>query len=416
MRTVKGMARTKKAEGAGERRIRRATSEYLAPPADSDELHITRSEGQYVWDAKGRRFLDLVMGWGVGNLGWGHPEIRRALRSYSGPDYVHPSWVNAERAELATLLARMAPGDLRTCYRATGGTEAVDIALQLAMAFTGRAAFVSIEDSYHGNSVGTVSVGPDEAREQLPNLMRRCHRLKPPLDARAVARLETRLKKRDVAAVVMEPILMGLGVHVPSDDFMRELPRLCRKYGTLLVLDEVACGFGRTGRIFAAEHYGLEPDILCLAKAITSGYAAMGATMTTERISKKVGDDVSFYSTYGWHPLSVAAALATARMFEREGESLMQNVAARSQQFESGLRRIFGEEASEIRVKGLAIAVEFSSGRGEQRVEGLTERCRKSGLLVSDEGDTLMLLPALTIDEATVDEALGILERCWVRR
>ena len=167
------------------------------------------------------------------------------------------------------------------------------------------------------NSIGAVSVAPGLGIEALPNLLSHCHTIAPPLDDEAAARVEKLLRGKDIAALIMEPIICNLAVLIPEGRFMRAVARSCRKYGTLLILDEVACGFGRTGTLFATEHYRVEPDILCLAKAITGGHAPMGATVVTEKVALAAQGKVGFYSTYGWHPLSVEAALATLQYIRR---------------------------------------------------------------------------------------------------
>ena len=398
-----------KGQQAGARRVRRKDSAYVARGGQEQGLQIVHSEGSFVFDVHGRRYIDFEMGWCVGNLGWNHPAVLERMRTYKGPSYVHATWVNGPRAELAKQLCDLAPGKLTKVFRATGGSEAVDIALQLAMAYTGRRAFVSIDGAYHGNVVGAVSVGERAYRDTYPNLLQRCHRLKPPLNEKALERLERLLEKRDVAALIMEPVVMNLAVLLPEPGFVRGAQKLCRRYGTLFIADEVACGFGRTGRLFASEHEGLEPDILCLAKALTGGHAPMGATLATERIAKKLGEDVAFHSTYGWHPLSVEAALATLSFFRVNPRRLLANVEQRGAQIESRLRLMPWRSPAEIRRRGLAIAVEFEDDDyGDQ----VAQRCLEEGLIVSGEGDALCLFPALTVDEQTVTEGLNLLERC----
>jgi acetylornithine/succinyldiaminopimelate/putrescine aminotransferase len=399
----------KKPRTSGSLRIRRADSAYLARGTEPEEFRLTRAKGSYVYDARGRKYLDFVMGWCVGNLGWNPEEIRQRVRDYDGPDYVQPSYLYAPWTELASLLADITPGKLRKSFRATGGTEAVEIALQVALAYTGRPGFIAIEDAYHGNSIATVSLTSPSKKETLKNLLPRCHRIKPPLNEEAAERVEKVLKRGDIAALIMEPIICNLGVLIPEDGFMREIARLCRRHGTLVIMDEVACGFGRTGRLFASEHYGLEPDILCLAKAITSGVAPMGVTLTTEKIAKAVEGKVSFYSTYGWHPLSVEAAIATLRYFRRHERSLLTNVEERSRDFATRLAQMEFPSPAKIRVRGLAIGIEFED---EDYAESLADRCRDAGLLISGDEDTVTLFPALTVSEETVHQGLDILEQC----
>jgi acetylornithine/succinyldiaminopimelate/putrescine aminotransferase len=286
-------------------------------------------------------------------------------------------------------LIEVAPGELARCYRAVGGTEAVEIAIQIARAATGREKLIKIEDGYHGNSIGVQAIRG---------------RVRPPLGERALARLETALKKRDVAAFIMEPIVLNLGVEIPTAEFMTGAQALCRRYGTLFILDEVATGFGRTGAMFATEHYDVEPDILCLAKAITGGHAPMAATLVTDEVAR-AATDFELYSTFGWHPLAVEAALANLDVWRDHGDELLGNICERSDQFATRLAAM--DRIERVRIAGLAIGVVLEDDDADRVVE----RCREDGLLVTGEDDTLELFPALTIDRATADHGLDVLAR-----
>jgi len=365
---------------------------HLGRSDEADELEIVGAEGSWLFDDAGNRYIDFVMGWCVGNLGWNPPELRERLRRFEGPDYVTPSALYRPWGELASLLAEITPARLARAFRAVGGSEAVELALQAAEARTGRKKFVAIADAYHGNTLAIRALSR--------------HTIKPPLDERALDRLETLLHKRDVAAFIMEPVICNLGVVVPAREFMRGAGELCARYGTLFVADEVASGFGRTGKLFATEHYELEPDILCMAKSLTAGLAPMGATIMTDEVSEGLGDDFAFYSTYGWHPYAVEAAIANARYWKRHARALLDNVAARSAELEAGLGAIDFACAADVRVKGLAIGIEFDD---EDYAGGLEERCRERGLLLSSDGNLAMLFPALTVDAETVAAALDVI-------
>jgi adenosylmethionine-8-amino-7-oxononanoate aminotransferase len=275
------------------------------------------------------------------------------------------------------------------------------------MSVTRRHKFLSIEGSYHGNSLGALSVAASETRERFKNLLPNCRKIDCPLDGKAADRAEAILKRRDTAAFIMEPVICNLGVHVPTPLFMTRMQALCRKYGTLLVMDEVATGFGRTGRLFASEHFGLEPDILCLAKAVTGGYAPLGAAVVRGAVADAIDDRFSFYSTFGWHPVSVAAALASSRYFVAHREEILTNVNRLSDYFGTRLSAMKFEGLTALNIAGLAIALEFEDDDAAERI---ADRCRRKGLLVSDEGGDLMLLPALTMDRATARRGLDILE------
>lgn len=374
---------------------------FLGRSSKPEDLVVVSAEGVRFRDARGRSYIDLTSGWCVGNLGWNPPAIVDALREFTGPSYVHPSYVYARWNELARLLVDIAPGRLARAYRCTTGTEAVECALQLAMTATGRHKLVSLEGAYHGNSFGARSVGEGG----VDNLLRGCAKLAPPLDERALGRLETLLRGRDVAALIMEPIAMNLGVLVPDGTFMRELVPLCHRYGTLVIADEVACGFGRTGALFACEHFGLEPDLMCIAKALTNGVAPLASTLATAEIADACEGELSFYATLGWLPFAVEAAIACVKHWRAHGGEILANVVDRSNQLRTRLSVRLPEEA-ELHLFGLACAVILD----EDTVARVAKRCRKHGLIVGEEEDALELFPPLVIDEPTLADALDILD------
>jgi len=377
---------------------------YLLRDERPQLIDVVRSEGDYVYDAKGKKYVDFLMGWCVGNLGWGKKEIRRAIRNFKGPDYVLPSQLYAPWAELAELLAQVTPGKLQKSVRATGGTEAVEIALQAAMAHTKRQGFISVEGSYHGHSIGAMSVGASSFRDWYKNLLPDCYKIKPPLDDVAAEKITTILKTRKIAAFIAEPIIMNLGVTIPTQSFWRKVQRACRQYGTLLIIDEVATGFGRTGKMFGADHYGLKPDIMTLGKGISSGVGALGATIMTPTVAKSFSFDFSFYSTYGWHPLNVAAALANIRYLKKHERSLMAHVNVMGEYFERRLFEIPFQYQPKIRRRGLAIKVSFEqNGYGME----VAKKAAQQGVIVSYwSSNGFSLFPSLTITKKVADEGL----------
>jgi adenosylmethionine-8-amino-7-oxononanoate aminotransferase len=332
--------------------------------------------------------------------------VQEAIRNFNGPAYVSPNFFYQPWEELAELLVSMAPGKLEKVYRATGGTEGMDIALQLAMTYTKRRKFLSIEGAYHGNSIATGSIG-EYTHDTYPNLLKDCEKISLPLNKKKLEKVKSELKKEDVAAFIMEPILCNHGVVIPEPEFMEGVQKLCKKHGTLFIADEVASGFGRTGRMFASEHYDLEPDILCVAKAITGGYAPMGAVMTTADIAQEVEEE--YYSTYGWHPLSVAAAIANLEWLQRHEDSLLAHAEDISTMIQEGIMEIDFRESITVRAKGLAIGVDVGD---ENYASELEDRCKAAGLLFSTSDSSLVFFPALTTGRNTVMEALDILEEC----
>ena len=364
--------------------VRRRDRRFLARGSDPEDLEVVKAKGTFVLDARGRRSIDFITGWCVGNLGWANAEIEDAIRDFRGPNYVAPWHLYAPWAELAELLVSIAPGKLKKCIRTATGTESVEAALQAARVHTKRDKFLALEDSYHGNSI---------AVNDIPR------KVPPPTDHRAVDRLETQLKRREIAAFILEPIPCNLGVLIFEKDVMQRVQQLCRKYGTLLIADEVADGFGRTGTLFACERYDLQPDILCLAKSITGGYAPMGATLVTESVARSL-KDMELYSTYGWHPLSVAAALANIRYIIKHRQKLLGNANAVGNYIRD---RLVQMEFDKVRAAGMAI------GADRRNAGDAIDRCRKKGLLLTGDDGTLTLFPPLNTTMKTARTAMDIL-------
>src|SRR4051794_11380031 len=256
--------------------------------------------------------------------------------------------------------------------------------------------------------VPTMSIGASSNRDTFKNLLPNCHKIEPPLDHKALGKVETLLKKRDVAAFIMEPIICNLGAVVPEDEFIRGVRKLCTRYGTLFFADEVATGFGRTGKLFACEHFDLEPDVLCMGKAITGGYGGLGAVITTSKIANAIKEEFGLYSTYGWHPRAVAVALANLRYLTRHRNKLFQKAKELRQYFRTPPSPMKIKSKATIHGKGFAIGIEV---KDEGYASETGDTCRKNGLLVSAEGNVLMLFPALTITRQTAERGLDIFEK-----
>src|SRR6476620_5408610 len=170
--------------------LRQLDKKYFGRQGEPEDVIVGNSADSYLTDTRGRKYIDFMMGWCVGNLGWGNTEIRAAVRDFDGPEYVHPDYLYRPWAQLAELLARITPGKLAVSYRTTGGTESVEGALQIAMAYTGSGAFVSVEHRSHGNSIATRSIGASDSRKKFRNLLSNCRKLEPPLDRKALGKVE----------------------------------------------------------------------------------------------------------------------------------------------------------------------------------------------------------------------------------
>lgn len=277
------------------------------------------------------------------------------------------------------------------------------------MSYTKRTKFLSIEGSYHGYSIGAMSIGSSDFRNWYKNLLPACYKIAPPLDEKAAREAEKILRRGDIAALIMEPIVCNLAVEIPTKEFFTIVVKACKKYGTLLVIDEVATGFGRTGKLFAAEYYNLEPDMMILAKAITGGYGGLGATIMTPQVAKAMDFPFSFYSTFGWNPINVAGALGNIRYILKRKAALLSHVVKMGAYFEQQLKQTTFPYKASIRIKGLAIAIEFAKdGYAAQ----LVRRCGTKGLLFTHEGRSITFFPALTVEKYVADEALEILSQC----
>lgn len=391
-------------------KVKEVDKKFLARDLPAEDLEIARSDGNFLFDSKNKKYIDFLMGWCVGNIGWGNKEIKKKISQYKGPDYVCPSYLYKSWAELAELLAKITPGKLQKSFRATGGTEAVEIALQAAMSYTKKHKFISIEGSYHGHSIGAMSIGSSDFRNWYKNLLPNCYKIKPPLDKKAIDKLKKMLKQNDIAALIMEPIICNLGVEIPTKEFMNSAQTLCKKYGALLIIDEVATGFGRTGKLFASEHFKIKPDIMCLAKGITGGYGSLGATITTKEVAKSMEYDFSFYSTYGWYPLSTEVAIANIKYIVKYKKQLEQNTNKMSEYIVKRLSQMKFKYPAKIRAKGLAIGVEF---KHTNYANDIVAKAQKKGVLFSALNNKIFtLFPALNINQKTATKGLNIIERC----
>ena len=381
---------------------------YIGRDTEPEEIEIAKQNGSYLYTARGKKYLDFVMGWCVGNFGWNNQDIKKKIQDFNGPDYVTPHQKYKPWADYARELESVAPRKLKKSFRSTGGTESVEIALQAAMSFTERQKFISLEDAYHGDSIGTRCIGSPDYGQWFRNPFS-AYRIKPPLNTKSAERVALRLKKRDIAALIMEPVICNRGAMVPSQEFFDIVQEACNKYGTVLIIDEVATGFGRTGKIFACEHFHVQPDILCLGKAITGGFAPMGAVLMSEEVSQAMQYESSYYSTYGWHPRSVEAALATLAYYSDNRDFLESNTKEMGHYIVDQMSQMNFEEDPSFSYLGLAIGVSFDS---EDYGQHIVEKAKDKGLLLSEGEQGFTLFPALNINRPTVDEGLEILRKC----
>jgi ornithine--oxo-acid transaminase len=322
-----------------------------------------RGEGPYLWDEAGNQYLDLLTGWGVFALGRNHPKVRAILTQLIERDL--PNLVRMDCGLLSGLAAEKltahAGGDLSRVFFCNSGTESIEGALKFARCFTGRRDVVYCDHAFHGLTTGSLSInGADFFRERFGDLLPGTHKV-PFNDLPA---LEAALAQKKAAAFVVEPV-QGKTCEVVADGYLAEAQRLCRKYGTLLVIDEVQSGLGRTGQWFCFQHWpGVEPDIVCTAKALSGGYVPVGAVITRPKIMDCVFSGmercVVHSNTFGQNDLAMAAALASLHVIEED--KLVENAAAMGEYVMGRLKEIGATcpFVSDVRGRGLMFALDFA--------------------------------------------------------
>lgn len=280
---------------------------------------FVRAAGIKVWDSDGREYLDFLGGYGAVNLGHNHPEIYEALAQVKDMPNLLQASLNPLAGALAHNIAAITPGKLNKSFFCNSGTEAVEGALKLARISTGRSNYISCEGAFHGKSIGSLSVsGREKYRKPFMPLIDNCSTV-PFGDSDA---LSAALASKKVAAFIIEPVQGEGGVIVPPQGYLSAAKKLCEQNGTLLILDEVQTGLGRTGKMFACEHEDVVPDILCLSKSLGGGFLPVGAYITTDDIWKNSYGSIEkcllHTSTFGGNTLAMAAAIKAIEITCRE--------------------------------------------------------------------------------------------------
>jgi len=362
---------------------------------------MVQGYGVRLLDKEGNRYLDCATGIGVAALGHAHAALVRAIAEQAGrlitcaSGYYH----NDVRARLQERISQITPGDLNRVFLCNSGAEAVETALKLARLSTQRAGIVAAMRGFHGRTLGalTATWNTDHRKPFEPLIPAVSH--VPYNDVPALEQAVT----QETAAVLLETVQGEGGIHPATPEFLQAARRLCDERGALLILDEVQCGMGRTGRWFACEHYGVVPDVLCLAKALGGGMP-IAATAFREALSFKKGQHGS---TYGGNPLACQAALAVIDTIENS--QLLDNVAQVGSYFLERLRALHQakpQKVREVRGMGLMLAVELRHKAGPV-IKALMER----GVLALFGGTTIVrFLPAYIFTQADVDETLQALE------
>ena len=424
--------------GPGAKKVLQADQQYVSPSyTRSYPLVAKRGRGALVEDVDGNRFLDFTAGIGVVATGHCHPKVVQAIRKQSaelvhmsGTDFYYPGL-----AELARKLSLLTPGaGPKRVYFGNSGAEAVEAAMKLARIYTGRSQFIAFTNAFHGRTLGALSLTASKPVQRrgfgplIPGVTHipyaNCYRCAYGLELKSCgihcARVieerlfQTTVPSQEVAAIFVEPIQGEGGYIVPPREFLHELRRICDKHGILLVADEVQSGMGRTGKMWACQHFGVVPDIICIGKGIASGLPLSAIVSPAKIMNWPPG---SHASTFGGNPVSIAASLATIELLEKKyvtnaarmGRLLLDRLKEWPQR-----HRMVGD----IRGKGLMLGIELVKNR-QTKEPATKERDRliqlafENGLLVLGCGvSTLRLMPPLTINQSQAEFAVQILDRC----
>jgi beta-alanine--pyruvate transaminase len=409
---------------------------------------LTRASGMHYWDDKGRQILDAAAGLWCVNAGHTRPRIVQAIQAQAAEmDFAPPFQMSHPKAfELAERVAAIAPEGMNKVFFVNSGSEAVETALKMALAYhrvrgdASRTRLIGRERGYHGVNFGGISVGGMVANRKMFGSMlggvdhlRHTHDLarnaftvgQPAHGAELADDLERMVALHDastIAAVIVEPISGSTGVLVPPQGYLQRLRDICDKHGILLIFDEVITGFGRTGQPFAAQTFGVTPDLITCAKGLTNGAVPMGAVIARQKIHDTFmqGPEhlIEFYHgyTYSAHPLACAAALGTLDTYAEEG--LLTRATQIGGYFAEAVHSLKGEpNVIDVRNYGLVAGIELTpvDGQPTQRAFGIFLDCWQQGLLLRTTGDILALSPPLIVERSQIDQIVDIL-RGAIRR
>jgi acetylornithine/N-succinyldiaminopimelate aminotransferase len=384
--------------------LRQSFLQHVAQTSeDPIGLEIARAEGAWLYTADGRRYLDLIAGIGVSALGHGHPAVLEAIAAQTARHLhvmVYGEYVIEAQVRLAERLAQLLPASLGCVYFTNSGAEAIEGALKTARKHTRRSRFVAFDGAYHGDTMAALALMGNPAFrapfEPLPGPVSHL----PYDDAAALEAIDA-----TVAAVVMEPVQAEGGVRIPSTGFMRALRERCDRAGATLIFDEVLTGMGRTGRLFAMEHFGVVPDLLVMAKALGGGLplgAFCGSTALMGELARN--PPLGHITTFGGHPLSCAAGLAALEV--TVNQRLWERANTLGEELAQGLRRLSGPELTAVRAIGALIGMEFGSAATAQ---AFVHESLARGVIVNwtlNAERVIRLAPPLNMGAAEVDFAL----------
>lgn len=367
-------------------------------------LEIERAEGVYLYGPNGEKYMDLVSGFNVSNIGHRHPKVLEAIQDQLNRFMhvtVYGEFVQAPQVQLATELLEVLPNSFQSVYFTNSGAEAVEGSMKIAKKYTGRRQIIAAKHAYHGSTQGALSlIGNDEYRASYAPLLPEISFI----EFNNIDDLANIIE--NTAAVIVEAVQGEAGVRVPSKEYMQALRQKCTETGTLLIFDEIQTGFGRTGKLFAFEHFEIIPDILMLAKGIGGGMP-LGAFVAPKEIMDVIKDNpmLGHITTFGGHPVSCAAARASLQVIQEE--NLVQDVERKANLFRSELNI---PQIKEIRGLGLMMCLQLENF---DQVYQVSNYCANQGLIIDwylHCETALRIAPPLTISDQQIIDSCKIIK------
>jgi acetylornithine/LysW-gamma-L-lysine aminotransferase len=384
-----------------EKEIIDAENRLMANVFAKKPIVITRGKGALVWDINGKEYVDCTAGYGVALLGHCHPRIVNAVCEQAQQLITcHAGYYNDKRAEFLTKLTNITPKGLNKAFLSNSGAESVECALKLARKYTGKPEIIAVMGAFHGKTMGALSATWDKKyREPFLPLVHGIIHVPPD----NLEKMREAVSEK-TAAVLVEPIRGEGGVRVPPDGYLRELRELCDEKHVLLMFDEVQTGLGRTGKLFACEHWGVVPDVMCLAKPLAGGLP-LGATVAREDVMSafKVGDHST---TFSGNPLVCAAGCAALDVLLEE--KMVEKAAKMGAYFKAGLEKLQAKHRSVKEVRGLGLMLGMET---KFDVLNILLKAKEKGVLVLDAGrNVVRFLPPFLITTEQIDKAVAVLD------
>ena len=384
--------------------IKEMSQKYLFQNYGRIEVAFTHGEGPYLYDTEGKKYLDLVAGIAVNALGYAHPEWVAAVQAQvARMSHTSNLYYVKEQAELAQRISEIAPGNLDRTLFVNSGAEANEGAMKLAVRYTGKHKVVSALNGFHGRTAASLgATGQTKYQETFEPLISNAFSYYDYGDAESVKSVVS----KDTAALLVEPVQGEGGVTTASKEFFKAVRDICTDYGTLMVVDEVQTGMGRTGKWFGIEHFDVVPDIITMAKGLGGG-TPIGALVSTDEISK-VMTPGSHGTTFGGNPMVCTAGKAVIDIMKKE--KLVENAASVGKRWMDDLKSVGSSKIKEVRGYGLIIGIEMDSPETAKKVQ---THCRDNGVLVNVcHGNVVRLIPPLIINDSEKDRFTALLKEC----